>query len=457
MNGTRKYEIDMCSGPIMGKVILFALPLMASSLLQLLFNAADVAVVGHYAGTTALAAVGSTGSLTTLIINVLMGLSIGTNVLVARYYGAGKEKDANETVHTSIAVSLFGGILIGLVGMLLCRPMLEIMGSPEDVIDQSTLYMRIYFAGFPVIAVYNFGSAILRAVGDTRRPLYFLMVAGVVNVALNLVCVIKLKMGVAGVAVPTVISQAISAALVLRCLMHNQGCTRLELKKVRISWPRLREIIRIGLPAGIQSSVFSISNVIIQSSVNSFGSTVMAGNSAGVNLEGFVYVTMIAIYQSALTFTSQNIGAKRFDRVLRILFTCLFLVTLLGAGLGIPAYLFGGTLLKLYNGDPEVIRYGLTRMMYLCAPYFLCGWMDVMVGMIRGMGHSLAPMLVSISGVCGIRLVWLFTVFASHHTLETLYISYPISWAVTASVHLCCFICFYRKLLRTESPPRLAE
>lgn len=450
--------MDMCSGPILSKVLVFSLPLMLTSVLQLLFNAADIVVVGRFAGPTALAAVGSTGALINLIVNVLMGMSIGTSVLVARHYGANRPQDVMETVHTSIAISFFGGIAFGVMGILICRPLLHLMGNPDDVIDQATLYMRIYFAGLPSIAVYNFGSAVLRAVGDTRRPMYFLTLAGVVNVLLNLLCVIVLKMGVAGVALPTVISQTVAAALVVWCLCRSEGGIHLDFRKVRVYGGKMREIVKIGLPAGIQGSVFSISNVVIQSSVNSFGSTVMAANSAASNLEGFVYVIMNAFYQAALTFTSQNLGAKKLERIRRILFSCVGLVTAFGLTLGLSVYAAGGTLLTIYSSDPSVVKWGLIRLSLLCAPYAICGVMDTMVGMMRGLGYSIAPMIVSMVGVVGVRLGWIYTIFAAsaatqpaETALASLYWSYPVSWSITALVHMGCFIVAYRKITRERA------
>jgi len=451
MKQTRTYEMDMCNGPIPGKVLLFSVPLMLTSVLQLLFNAADIVVVGRYAGSTALAAVGCTGALINLIVNVLMGMSIGTSVLVARYYGANRPQDVSETVHTSIAISFFGGIVFGLVGMLICRTMLQVMSTPEDVIDQAALYMRIYFAGLPVIAVYNFGSAVLRAVGDTRRPLYFLTIAGVVNVLLNLLCVIVLKMGVAGVALPTVVSQAVAASLVVWCLARSDGSIRLRFSRVRVYGGKMREIVKIGLPAGIQGSVFSISNVVIQSSVNSFGSTVTAGNAAAANLEGFVYVIMNSFYQAALTFTSQNLGGGRPERIRHILFSCVGMVSAFGLVLGLSVYFAGGTLLRIYSVDPEVVKWGLIRLSLVGAPYFLCGIMDTMVGMMRGLGYSLTPMAVSMVGVVGVRLSWIYTVFAAKRTLQSLYWSYPVSWTITAAVHIVCFIFAYRKVMSSRA------
>ncbi|MBR0462941.1 MAG: MATE family efflux transporter [Clostridia bacterium] len=463
MKRSSRYEMDMCQGPILSKVLVFSVPLMLTSVLQLLFNAADIVVVGRFAGPTALAAVGSTGALINLIVNVLMGMSIGTSVLVARYYGADSPQDVSETVHTSIAISFFGGIAFGVAGIFLCRPLLALMGTPDDVIDQAALYMRIYFMGLPVIAVYNFGSAVLRAVGDTKRPMYFLTLAGVVNVLFNLLCVIVLKMGVAGVAVPTVLSQAVAASLVIWCLRRSDTSIHLDLRKVRVHVGKLREIVKIGLPAGIQGSVFSLSNVVIQSSVNSFGSTVMAANSSAANLEGFVYVIMNAFYQAALTFTSQNLGARQYARIRRILFSCVGLVSVFGLFFGIGGYTFGETLLTIYSTDPSVIHWGMIRLSLVCAPYFLCGIMDTMVGMMRGLGYSIAPMFVSMVGVVGVRLGWIFTVFAAaaatqpaESALASLYWSYPVSWGVTAAVHLGCFIYAYHKLMKNRNTQPMA-
>ncbi len=450
---TKKYEIDMCSGPLLGKILLFYVPLMLSGVLQLLFNAADIAVAGRFAGNEALAAVGSTSSLTNLLVNLFIGLSVGANVLVSRFYGAGQTEELKSMVQTAIATSVIGGVLLVFVGFFVSRPALALMGTPEDVIAHSVVYMRIYFAGMPFMMAYNFGAAVLRAVGDTRRPLYYLLIAGVINVALNLLFVIAFSMGVAGVALATVVSQAISAFLVLRCLIRADSVYRLELKGLRIAKDKLLKMVQIGIPAGLQGALFSISNVLIQSSVNSFGSVAMAGNTAGSNLEGFVYTSMNAFYQSAISFCGQNYGAREYRRVGKALAICEFLVVAAGLILGNGAYLFSGTLLKLYSPDPEVIAYGVLRMSYICTLYFLCGMMDVMVGALRGMGYSIMPMLVSLTGACLFRVVWIYTVFRQVHTLECLYISYPISWALTFAVHLVCFLVVYRRLLKKSACP----
>lgn len=444
--GKSSYEIDMVNGPLLGKIIKFAIPLMLSGILQLFFNAADIVVVGRFAGSTAMAAVGSTGSLINLIVNVFMGLSVGTNVLVARYYGARDNKNLEETVHTSVFASIVCGCILIFVGIFLAKPMLTLMGSPEDVIDQATLYVRIYFGGMPAMMLYNFGAAILRSVGDTKRPLYFLTISGVLNVGLNLILVIVFDMGVAGVAIATVVSQCLAAVLVLLCLVKSDAPYRVELKKLHIYKSKLLEMIRIGLPAGMQGTVFSISNVLIQSSINSFGSVVMAGSTAAGNIEGFVYTAMNSFYQTSLSFTGQNMGAKKYDRVSKIMRLCVMCVTVVGIVLGGLCTLCGETLLSIYTSDPEVIAYGMERMLLVCLPYFLCGIMDTLVGSMRGMGYSILPMIVSLAGACGLRVVWILTIFAANPTLPTLFVSYPISWTVTALTHFVCYLVAYNKL-----------
>ncbi len=453
MNKTsaKKYEIDMCTGPLLGKILQFYVPLMLSGILQLTFNAADVVVVGRFAGNEALAAVGSTGSVTNLIVNIFMGLSVGTNVLAARYYGANQNKSMRELVQTAVAAAFISGFILIFVGFFVAKPALQLMDTPSDVINHSVLYMRIYFAGMPFMMAYNFGSAVLRAVGDTRRPLYYLLIAGVINVVLNLIFVIAFSMGVAGVALATVISQAVSSLLVIRCLIKSDGPYRLELKGMKIVPGMLIKMFQIGLPAGVQGALFSISNVLIQSSINGFGQIAMAGNTAASNIEGFVYTSMNAFHQTAVSFCGQNYGARQYKRVGKSLFICEALVVIVGFLLGSGAYLASGTLLKLYSTDPEVISYGVLRMAYVCLPYFLCGMMDVIVGALRGMGYSIMPMLVSLTGACAFRVVWIYTIFAANKTLPVLYFSYPVSWGLTFCVHLVCFWIVYRKLLKKEA------
>ncbi len=445
---TGTYEMDMCNGPLMIKIIVFAIPLILSGLLQLLFNAADIIVVGRFAGSESLAAVGSTSALINLLVNVFIGLSVGTNVLVARYYGAHQQRDLEETVHTAMVTAGAGGIILILLGVILADPMLELMGTPEDVLPLSALYMKIFFVGMPANLIYNFGSAVLRAVGDTRRPLYFLLTAGVINVVLNLFFVIALSMGVAGVALATVISQCISAILIVRCLMKCDAGYRLDPRKLRIVKNKLQSILKIGLPAGLQGAIFSISNVLIQSSVNSFGSVAMAGNTAAQNIEGFVYTSMNAVYQTALSFTSQNFGAKKYERMIKILIYCQCLTVAVGAVMGGGAVIFGNQLLGIYSSDAQVIRYGMNRLRIIGTTYFTCGLMDCMVGGLRGMGYSVMPMFVSLTGACGFRVFWIYTVFAMNRTLPTLYISYPVSWVITFIAHLACYLIVLKEVKR---------
>ncbi|MDE5909140.1 MAG: MATE family efflux transporter [Lachnospiraceae bacterium] len=442
----KSYEIDMCNGPLLGKIMLFTLPLMLSGILQLLFNAADVIVVGRFAGNEALAAVGATGSLTNLLVNLFIGLSVGANVLVARYYGAKQDEEVSQTVHTSILVSVIGGILLAIIGIAAAKPLLLMMDTPENVIQHSVLYMRIYFLGMPVMLLFNFGSAILRAIGDTRRPLIYLIIAGVINVLLNLCFVIVFRMGVAGVALATVIAQCVSTTLIIRCLMQSESSFKVCFEKLHMNWEKFRKIAAIGLPAGIQGSLFSISNVLIQSSVNSFGSIAMAGNTAGSNIEGFVYTAMNSVHQTAVSFTGQNLGGRRYDRINKILIECLLFVAAIGLVMGNGAVLLGQQILGFYSTDPQVISYGMQRMEIICAFYCFCGIMDVLVGCIRGLGYAVMPMIVSLLGACAFRIVWIYTVFQWDRTLQTLYISYPVSWTLTAIAHLICFMVVRNKL-----------
>ncbi len=445
----KSYEMDMCSGPILSKMLVFAIPLMLSSILQLLFNAADIVVVGRFAGSNALAAVGSTSSLINLLVSVFNGLSIGVNVLVARYLGARDAQNTHETVHTAVLVSIVSGVILVVLGISLAAPLLTLMGTPEEVLPLSTLYIRIYFGGMPFTMLYNFGSAIMRSTGDTKRPLYFLAFAGVVNVVLNLILVVFFNMSVAGVAIATVVSQAISAILVMICLLRMDGLCRVDIKQLRIYKDKLVSMIRIGLPAGLQGALFNISNVLIQSSVNSFGSVAMAGNSASANIEGFIYMGMNAIYQTVLSFISQNLGAKQYKRITRVAVTGVSLVAIIGVALGGLALLFDAPLLSIYSDTAEVVEFGLKRMWIIAPTYFICGMMDVIMGCNRGLGYSIMPMIVSLAGACGFRILWIFTVFATNPTLETLYTSYPISWALTAAAHAVCFVIVKRKLDRS--------
>lgn len=439
------YRMDMTEGPLTTKIIKFTIPVMLTGILQLLFNTADVIVVGRFTGKTALAAVGSTGSLINLLVSLFIGLSIGTNVLVARYQGAKDDKAVSETVHTSIALGIVGGLILLIIGVVATRPLLEMMATPEDVIDQSTLYMRILFFGMPLNLILNFGAAILRAIGDTKRPLYYLTIAGVINLFLNIFLVTVFSLGVAGVAIATVISEGVSCGLILLCLKHETGAIRLYFNRIKINPSKCIDIMKIGLPAGLQGCIFSISNVLIQSSVNSFGSTVMAGNTATSNIEGFVYVSMNSLHQTCISFTSQNFGAGKFKRIKKVLINCLVIVAITGLVLGNSAYFFGKYLLSAYNNEAEVISYGLIRLSIISTMYFLCGLMDVMVGAMRGIGYSILPMIVSLVGACGLRIVWIYTVFVKFRTLDILFISYPVTWTITFLSHLVCYYIVTRK------------
>ncbi|MBP3609542.1 MAG: MATE family efflux transporter [Lachnospiraceae bacterium] len=444
----KKYEIDMCNGPILKKMLLFAVPLMFSSILQLLFNAADIVVVGRFAGDDSLAAVGSTSSLINLLTNLFIGLSVGANVLVARYFGAKKEEDLKETVHTAMTLSILGGIVLTIIGMVGAPVILTWMQTPPEVLSLAVTYLRVYFVGMTAMMVYNFGSSILRAIGDTKRPLYFLTIAGVVNVALNLVFVIVFHWGVFGVGLATTISQVISAFFVLRCMMREQGGIRLDLKCLGINKSKLLQIMQIGIPAGFQGMLFSLSNVVIQSSVNSFGNIVVAGNSAASNIEGFVYVGMNAFYQAAISFMGQNVGAGKYSRVNKILLAAETCVIVIGLLLGNLVVLFAEPLLALYTDSAIVMEAGMVRLRMICTIYCLCGMMDVMVGALRGLGYSIAPMIVSLLGACVFRLIWIATIFQMEqfHRIETVYISYPISWTLTFLAHVVTFIIVRKRL-----------
>lgn len=438
----------MCNGPLLGKVLIFSLPLMLSGILQLLYNAADVAVVGRFAGSASLAAVGSTSSLIHLIINLFIGLSVGASVVVARNIGAHNFRKAHDAVHTAIAMSLVAGAATLIIGVTLSEFLLTLMDTPDDVIDLAALYVRVYFLGMPGLMVYNFGAAILRAMGDTMRPLWFLTISGIVNVLLNLLFVCVFHMDVAGVALATTISQYISATLVVICMLKLDNCCHLNIKEIAFRKAEITEMLKVGLPAGIQSSLFSVSNVLIQSSINSFGSTVMAGNAAASNIEGFTYTAMNSVYQAAITFTSQNVGAKKPKRISRVAAVTLLTVTAVGLILGGASYLFGETLLKIYSTDAAIIPYGMIRMRMICLPYFLCGVMEVMVGLLRGMNCSTLPMIVSIFGSCVFRVLWVYTAFRASPTQETLYIAYTISWTICSLIHFICYLFVKRKITK---------
>lgn len=446
----------MTSGPILGKLLAFSLPLMLTGILQLLYNAADMIVVGKYDGKEALAAVGSTAPIINLMVNLFVGLSVGASVLVAQEFGGHREDEVKRTVHTAMSLSVICGAAVCLVGVLAAEPMLTAMDAPTDVLGLSVLYLRIYFLSMPATTVYNYGASIMRGLGDTRRPLLFLTVSGLINVALNIVLVKYFHLGVAGVAIATAASQIVAAVLVVVSLMRADDCSRLSLKQLRISWRKLRDILRIGLPAGLQGAMFSLSNIVIQSNINSFGSSAMAGSSAAGSIEGFVYTGMNSVAQGSLTFTGQNYGAGKYKRIRKVLSAGLLLAGAVGVVFGLVAYAFGEPLLGIYSSaaDPaekaEVIQMGLIRMQVICTTYFLCGVMDVLAGTLRGMGHSILPMLVTLAGVCGLRIVWIDTAFRLRSTLHVLFLSYPVSWFITALALLLCVIIVYCRVIRRQ-------
>ncbi len=441
-----KYELDMTSGNLLKKIVLYTIPIMLTGILQLLYNAADVVVVGQFAGKEALAAVGSTGSLINLIISLFMGLSVGSSVSYARSVGKGDLERANRVVHTAVLVSVISSVFLTIIGIIFAKDFLKMMDSPNDVIDLATVYVQIYFGGIFFNLLYNFASSVVRANGDTKRPLYILMISGVINVILNLIFVICFKMSADGVALATVISQAFSAIAVMYILFKETGPLNFSFSKLKIDKEILKEMVFIGLPSGIQSAFFSISNVIVQKSVNGFGSTIIAGNSTASNLEGFVHISMNSVYQASLNFTSQNYGAKKTDNMKKVLIYSLGFVVVIGGVLGSIFYILGPYLARFYTSDTEVIGYALNRMRYVCLLYFLCGLMDVLVGFLRGIGYSIIPMMVSLVGVCAFRIAWIYTIFKDLKTLDSLYISYPISWTITVITLMLLILIFFPKV-----------
>lgn len=445
---TSKFEIDMCSGSIMDKLISFSLPLMLSSILQLMFNAVDIIVVGRFDSSQALAAVGSTTALINIFTNLFIGISLGANVLAARYFAAGRDKEMSEAVHTAITLALISGIIMAFVGAGASRLALELMDTPADVIDQSVTYMRIYFMGMPFFMLYNYGAAVLRAVGDTKRPLLFLAAAGMANVALDLLLVIVIPLGVAGVAIGTVSSQFVSCILVLWCLHRSEGSYQLRFSKLTIKWVYLKRIFQVGIPAGIQSTVINFSNAMLQSSVNSFGSTAMAGYTAANNVLSFLYVSVNAVTQACMSFTSQNYSVGKQKRMDRVLADCMVLSAGVSAVLGVGAYVFGSQVLGIYTSDAEVIKCGMEILSITTVPYFLCGIMDLIPGALRGMGHSAVPMVLSVIGTVGTRIVWIYGFFPHNRSLFFLFISYPGSWIATILMQAVCFWFVRKKCIR---------
>jgi len=448
----KRLNNSMLSGPLLPNIILYTIPIILTSLLQLLFNAADLVIVGRFCGSVSVAAVGATGAITNLMVNFFVGLSIGAGVTVAHALGSREDTVVHNTVHTALPMALVSGVALTIIGICFSGTFLRWMGTPDTVLPLSSLYMKIYFAGITFTMVYNFSAAILRAAGDTKSPLIYLSFAGVINVVLNVIFVTLLHMNVAGVALATTISQGISAILVVRALMKRTDACRLEPKKMRFHKMQLSKMLRIGLPAGIQSSLFSISNVLIQSSINSFGDVLMSGNAAAGNIEGFIYASLNAFHQTAVNFMGQNAGARQYKRVSQTLWICLGSVAVVGIALGSLGYVFGPSLLSLYITDSqEAIRYGMLRLSHICLTYFICGLMDVSTGALRGLGESFIPMVISVLGVCGIRIGWIYTIFQipRFHTPQCLYISYPVSWAITFLFQMIAFFLVYRKQKRS--------
>lgn len=450
MNNKAK-SVDMCNGPLAGKIIMFTIPVILSGVLQLLFNAMDMVVVGRFAGSTSLAAVGSTGSLTSLLVNFFMGFSVSSGIVISHAIGAKKLRDIHEIVHTSVVVSIISGVLVGVIGFVFSPLILKAMDSPGDIIGKSTIYLRIIFMGMPANMLYNFGASMLRATGETKKPLYYLSFAGIVNIVLNLIFVIIFKMDVAGVALATITSHIISAVLVTRELIRGNEYFKLQLNEIKIYKDKLMKIITIGLPSGLQSSLFAVSNVLIQSSINTFGSVAVAGNSAGASIESFVYIVMNSFYHASITFTGQNMGAKKYNRITRVILISMGFCAGLGFLLGQISFILGRQFLGIYIPNNLVaIEFGLKRLAIVGKLYFLCGVMEVMTGALRGMGLSFISMIVSLFGACFLRVVWIYTVFKQIHTLKCLYISYPVSWALVIAIDVMIYVVFQKKLRKRE-------
>ena len=441
-----KFEIDMCNGPIMSKLISFSVPLILSGMLKLMVNAVDIIVVGQFSGSTSLAAVGSTTALINVFVNLFMGISLGANVVSARCYAMGRREEMSKTVHTAIAIALVSGIIMAVIGVIFAKGALLLMGTPENVINLSTLYMRIYFLGMPFFMLYNYGAAILRAVGDTKRPLIFLVISGCINAGINMLLVIVFDMGVAGVAIGTVISQFVSCALVINCLYRTKSSYQLRFSKLKIEKDYMIQIFQVGVPAGIQSTVINFSNALLQSSVNSFGSVAMAGYTAANNVLGFLYVSVNSITQACMSFTSQNYAVGKHKRMDRVLIDCIVLSISVALILGGGAYLFGTYILNIYTSDADVIKCGLEILSITTVPYFFCGIMDLFPGALRGMGYSTIPMILSIIGTVGIRILWIFVFFPMHRSLYFLFISYTGSWIATIVMQVICYMLVRKKI-----------
>ena len=451
----KRHQQSMLHGPLFPSIIAYTIPIIITSVLQLLFNAADLVVVGQFCGSISVAAVGATGSITTLITSIFVNLSMGVGVGVAHAVGSKNESAIHRYVHTAIPLGLISGVIVTTVGVSFSETFLTWMGTPEDVLVLSAVYMRIYFCGITFSLTYNFCASILRATGDTRSPLVFLFIAGIVNVVLNLIFVVFFHMNVAGVALATAISQAVSAVLVIRALMRRTDACKLELKKIRIYKKQLLRVISLGLPAGIQGSLINISNVLIQTSINSFGQIVMSGHAAASNIAGFIYMSMNAYQQAAMNFTGQNAGAGQLHRIKKILGVCLASVAVTGLMVAGIANLFGHQLLSIYiNDSAEAVTYGLLHLTIYCIPYFLCGMMESVVGVLRGLGHSVLPMIISMLGMCIFRIFWVMVIFPipQFHSPQWIYGSFPISWILTLTGDLIAFFFVFRKIRKIHTP-----
>lgn len=452
--------IEMTSGPVFPAVIRFSIPLAAAGILQLLFNAADTVVVGQFAGSLSLAAVGATSCLINLLISLFIGISVGVNIVIARYLGSGSKERVSVCIHTAIALSLWLSIFVTAGCMVFCVPLLRVMGTPGELMPLSSLYIRIYFIGLPANLTYNFAAAILRAFGDTKRPMYYLGVSGALNLILNLIMVILLKMDVAGVAIATVASQYVSVFLILRCLTRFEGYSRLSLRNLKLDRAEAIQMVRIGLPVGLQTSLSSLSSTLVQKALNSFGSAAIAANTATVHLTNFINISMNAVFNAAITFTSQNIGAKAYDRIRKILITCCLCILIIAVPLCLVNTFCVRPLLNIFisKEDPlydEIVQLGVIKMYYVCLPFFICGLGEVICGMVRGLGRTWLPMIISTIGSCGIRIGWILTVFRKNPTFEVLHLSYPVSWIFTMLAHLICFIICWKKLCNSVNENRL--
>lgn len=443
-----KYSLDMTKGPFLKKILRFSLPLMFTGLLQMIYNTADVIVVGRFAGGTALAAVGATGSLVNLILNIFLGMSMGSGVMTAKYIGARDEASVKRCVHSAMLLSILSGIFVAIFGFIFSEQLLVMMDSPEDVLPLSTLYLKIFFLGAPAGMVFNFGASIVRATGDTKKPLIILSASGIINIVLNLILVIKFNMSVAGVAIATIVSQYISATVIVIVLLKMQNACRLKPKELRFHKEELKRILFVGIPAGIQNSLFSVSNVIIQTTVNSFGSVAMAGIAAGSNIDSLIYTCTNAISQTTMTFSSQNFGAKKYENFNKIYFRCVALTIVIGVSMGALGIFFKEFLVGIFSTDPAVIKIGAERLTLILPFYFFCSLMDVGAGQLRGMGKSVLPMMVSLLGGCGLRLLWIFVFFPHNPTLIYLYYAYPISWSITFFVHFACYFIVRRQIMK---------